>query len=239
MTDLVETDAEFDDHMAALEAEANAMVLADDEQELSQELADLDNQRTQEEDVAKVDEELANLEAALAEDNKEEEEEESLEAQLSDLNNEQEITDADADKAWVELERVGGGNQEEYFQFPLDDSDSGETQDPELADAFVVPAAGAAPVTAAAAVVPAAAERKGWFHKTTGFSTNRIPGWQRMRKWTGLGGRTRRRRRNTHKKRSRRRKRHTRKKRKTRKPRRKRKKRKTRKTRKTRRKRRR
>ena len=61
MTDLIETDAAFDDRMAALEAEADAAELADDEQELSQELADLDNQRTQEEDAAKVDEELANL----------------------------------------------------------------------------------------------------------------------------------------------------------------------------------
>ena len=54
MTDLIETDAPFDDSMAALEAEADAAELADDEQELSQELADLDNQRTQEEDAAKV-----------------------------------------------------------------------------------------------------------------------------------------------------------------------------------------
>ena len=40
MTDLIETDAAFDDRMAALEAEADAAELADDEQELSQELVD-------------------------------------------------------------------------------------------------------------------------------------------------------------------------------------------------------
>jgi len=191
---------ELDDLLAAEDAADNALITVAEEEALLGELKDLDDERVKEITEAETDAELAKLEATLAEGEKEEEEEEDLDAQLAELNNEQEITDAEADAQLAALE-----------------AEVEETADPDLADAFVVPAA-------PAAVAPAA-EEKGWFHRTTGFSSNRIPGWQRMRAMTGWGRKTRKRRkaRKPRRTRRKRRARKTRRKRKTRKSRRKRK----------------
>ena len=207
MSNLEKNNAEWYTPHNAIAADAHAAEI--DDEEVRHELENLNNPDVKLTD-AEADAELENIAAALAEEEKEEggsiqagvQEEE--EEELDELNNDEgELPPEDVDAQMAELEAEA------------------EKYNPR--DAVIDAITAVAPPGGALAVANAPAEPRGWWHRLTGFSTNRIPGWERMRKWTGFGGRTRRRRRNTRKKRSRRRKRNTRKKRKTRKPRRKRK----------------
>ena len=186
---------ELDDLLAAEDSADNALITVAEEEELLGELKDLDDERVKEMTEAETDAELAQLEATLAEGEKEEEEEEDLDAQLADLNEEQNLTAS-----------------EEAVQFAELEAEAEEADD----DTFAIPEV---------PNIAAPKSDKGWFHRSTGFSTSRIPGWTRMRTMTGWGRKTR-------KRRKARKPRKTRRKRKARKTRRKRKVRKQRKTRK-------
>ena len=188
----VDSDAAFNAEMADIDL---AVVDEEDEEDLGAQLLELNKDkdknisRAQEDaEFARLEEEAAVGEGKAAEGDEEEEEELIAELEALEQDENQNLTAATVDAQIGELDaQIAADDDEDVLDIAI----------PE--------------VQAEVGAKDVPQEHRGWIHRWTGFSTNRIPGWRRMRAMTGMGRRkrkrTRKRRRKTRKKRTKRRRR--------------------------------